>query len=293
MHRRNQWRIIVPFLAPALILYLVFVIYPDLHAFWISLHRWRGLTQMTFIGLDNFSRMAQDGIFRLALGHNVFFVLVNIVAIPVLSLTVAVALTNRLRGSGFFRTLYFFPATISVVAIAAVWKMLYNPIWGPPAVALQALGLEPVHWLGDQNLVLPSIAIVGIWSALGFHMTLYIAGIENIPQTFYEAARIDGANLWHQFRFITLPLLWQVLRISIAFIIIGGLNIFATVRVMMGGYAPDLPKSAQVLATYLYEKAFLQSDYGYGTAIAIVLFFITMIVTLASLAFTQRERLEY
>jgi len=293
MYRRKQWRIIVPFLLPAVIFYLLFVVYPDANAFWISLHRWRGLTRMTFVGLENFAKLPKDRVFKLSLEHNLFFMVVNTLATVVLALTVAVVLTGKLRGAGFFRTIYFFPATISIVAIAAVWKMIYNPIWGPPALFFQRLGLGPPLFLGGERLVLPSIAIVAIWGAVGFHMTLYIAGIQNIPQDFYEAARIDGANAWQLFRHITLPLLWEVLRVSMVFLIIFGLNIFATVRVLMQGHSPALPPSVHVLATYLYEKAFGQANYGYGTAIGIVLFFITMIITLISLTLTRRERVEY
>jgi N-acetylglucosamine transport system permease protein len=128
-----------------------------------------------------------------------------------------------------------------------------------------------------------------IWSAIGFHMTLYIAGIKNIPVTLYEAARIDGANGMQEFRFITLPLLWDVLRISVAFLIIGGLYVFATIRVMMNYAGTGLADSVQVLATYLYEKSFGESFYGYGTAVAIVLFVLTMVVTLFSLFMTRRR----
>lgn len=289
MYRRNQWRIIVPFLTPALALYFLFVIYPDLNAFWISLHRWNGLRTMNYVGLENYQNMFQDQVFWLALNHNIFFSIVTLVAVTILALFIAVLLTGKIRFAGFFRTIYFFPVTISIVAIAAVWKLIYNPLWGPPALALNAIGLKAPRWLGDQHLVLWSLAVVLVWSAIGFHMTLYIAGIKNIPTTLYEAARIDGASGWQEFWYITLPLLWDVLRISVAFLIIGGLNVFATIRVMMGYAGTGLADSVQVLATYLYEKSFGQSFYGYGTAVAIVLFVLTMVVTLFSLFITRRR----
>jgi len=292
MYRRKQWRIIVPFLLPAMILYLLFVIYPDAQAFWVSLHRWRGLGRMTFIGLQNFVRLSQDSVFKLALGHNVFFMVVNTIGTFVLAMGIAVVLTGKVRGAGFFRTIYFFPATISIVAIAAVWKMIYNPIWGPPALLFEKLGLQRPLFLGSEKLLLPSIAIVAIWGAVGFHMTLYIAGIYNIPQDFFDAARIDGASAWKLFRHITLPLLWEVLRVSVVFLLIFGLNIFATVRVIMYGEGAGLPSSVQTLATYLYQQAFGLARYGYGTAIAIVLFFLTMFVTLLSIVLSRRERVE-
>lgn len=289
MYRRNQGRIIAIFLTPALILYLVFVIYPDISALWLSLQEWGGLREMTYIGLDNYTQMFQDDTFWLALSHNVFFVIVTLVVVTSLALLLAVILTRRLRGAGFFRTVYFFPITISIVAVAAVWKMIYNPLWGPPAVFLNSMGQRPIMWLGDQNIVLWSLAIVIIWQGVGFHMTLYIAGIKNIPPVLFEAARIDGAGPWQEFRFITLPLLWDVVRISIAFLIIGGLNIFAIIRVMMQYAGTDIPESVHTLATYMYERAFTWSNYGYGTAIAIVLFLLTMVVTLLSLFATQRR----
>ena len=295
MYRRRQWRIIVPFLLPSLILYLLFVVYPDASAFWVSLRRWRGLRTITYVGLENFIKLPTDRIFRLALEHNFFFMVVNTIGTVAVALSAAVVLTGKVRGVGFFRTLYFVPATISIVAIAAVWRMIFNPIWGPPALLFQQLGLDPPLFLGDARLLLPSISTVVVWGAVGFHMTLYIAGIQNIPPDFYDAARIDGATAGQLFRHITVPLLWEVLRVSLVFLLIFGLNIFATVRIMMFNAAVPggLPPSVHVLATYLYQKAFGQAQYGYGTAIGIVLFLLTMIVTLVSLALTRRERIEY
>jgi ABC-type sugar transport system permease subunit len=118
MYRRNQARVIVPFLTPALVLYLLFVIYPDVQAFWLSLHRWRGLSKKTYIGLGNYDKMLHDSVFWMALRHNVFFVIVTLVGVTVLALLIAVVLTSRVHGAGFFRTVYFFPSTISIVAIA-------------------------------------------------------------------------------------------------------------------------------------------------------------------------------
>ncbi len=289
MYRRNQGRIVALFLAPALIFYLLFVIYPDISAVWLSLQDWGGLREMTYVGLDNYTEMFQDDTFWLALRHNLFFVVVTLLVVTGMALLLAVALTGKVRGAGFFRTVYFFPVTISIVAIAAVWKLIYNPLWGPPAVLLNSLGQRPVMWLGDESIVLWALAIVIIWQGVGFHMTLYIAGIKNIPVVLLEAARIDGATPWQEFRFVTLPLLWDVLRISVAFLIIGGLNIFAIIRVMMSYAGTGLPDSVQVLATHMYERAFTWSNYGYGTAIAIVLFLLTMIVTLFSLLATRRR----
>jgi N-acetylglucosamine transport system permease protein len=291
MYRRNQWRIIIPFLAPALILYLWWVIVPDLDAFWRSLHRWNGLNTMNFIGLDNFTKMLDDKVFKLALQHNAFFSVLTLISVTLLALFIAVALTGKIRAAGFFRTVYFFPVTISIVAIAAAWRLIYNPLWGPPTLFFNAIGQQTPFWLGDKDVVLWSVGAVMIWSSVGFHMTLYIAGIKNIPRTFYEAAQIDGASTWQEFRFITMPLLWGVIRISVAFLIIGGLNVFATVRILIGSAGVGLPDSVQVLATHMYEKAFVESFYGYGTAIAIVLFLLTMIVTLVSLFITRRQEI--
>ena len=294
MHRHQQWRIIVPFLAPSLLLYFVFVIYPDVQALWVSLHEWSGLSRMVYVGLANFTKLTHDAIFVPALEHNVFFMVVDTICVVFLALVVSVALLSKLPGAGFFRTLYFFPVTISIVAIAAAWKMMYNPIWGPPATLLQILGLVPPMWLGDEHLVLPAIAIVVIWGAMGFHMTLYIAGMQSIPSDYYEAARIDGASAWHQFWHITIPLLWQVLRVSIVFLVIAGMNIFATVQVMMqGDQSGSIPPSAQVLTTYLYQQSFVNAHYGYGAAIGVIVFLLTLIITLIALGFTRQARVEF
>ena len=286
MYRRRQWRIIAPFLLPSLVLYLLFVVYPGASAFWVSLHRWRGLRTITYVGLENFAKLPYDRGFRSSLQNNLVYTVVNTIATVALALSLAVVLTGRVRGAGFFRTLYFFPATISVVAIAAVWKMIYNPIWGPPAALFQQLGLDPPLFLGNRRLALPSVVAVVIWAAVGFHMTLYIAGIRSIPTDVNDAALVDGASSLQMFRHITVPLVWEVLRVSLVYLLIFGLNIFAIIRVMR---APG----AGVLATYQYYWAFGRARYGYGSAIGVVLFFLTMAIALISLALTRRERVEY
>ena len=180
---------------------------------------------------------------------------------------------------------------MSLVAIGVLWSFIYHPTIGLLSSVASVFGAEePIAWLGNPDLALPAVGLVVIWQAIGFYMVLFIAGMESIPTSFYEAAVIDGATRWDLFWKITLPLLWDTIRTALVFLAIGATNMFAITQTMtLGG--PN--RSTDVLATYVYERAFLSSRFGYATAVAMAMFVIAFALSALTMFFTRRESLEY
>jgi N-acetylglucosamine transport system permease protein len=289
---RDKYRLIIPFLFPSVLLYVTFVLYPYFQSMYISLTRWRGLTpNAEFIGLENFERMFTDDRFWNALQNNLTFLGTIPLITIVISLFFAFLLTQGVRGAKFYRLTYFFPQVMSIVAIGVLWSFVYHPIIGILNSLLRLLGVAtPPVWLGNPDTALGAIGAVVIWQGIGFFMILFIAGMESIPPTYYEAAVIDGANRWHLFWKITLPLLWDTVRTALIFLAIGAVDMFAIVQTMTQG-GPS--RSTEVLATYLYDAAFLASRFGYATAIAVFMFIMVLTLSLVLMRLTRRESLEY
>ena len=291
--RRDARRTVVLFLLPAGALYAVLFLYPVASSLALSLYDWDGFTQKrTFVGLGNFARLlGDDPMFWTALKHNLFFLSVPTVITLAAALFFAAVLTSRIRGARFFRITYFFPNVISMVAITLLWFFIYNPNFGLLNAVLRPFlpGKEPIVWL-DPNHIMGSLVAPIVWCSLGFYLVLFLAGMDNIPQTYYDSAKVDGANPWQQFRSITVPLLWEVITMAVVFLIIGGLRIFDLIYVMALGYPTE---HSQVIATYLYEQAFDNAHMGYGIAIAVVLFALVFAATAVAMRLMRRERLEY
>ncbi len=289
---RNKYRLIIPFLVPSLLLYATFVLYPYANAMYISLTRWKGLSKPPeFIGLGNFQAMLNDANFWNALGNNAFY----IVVLPVFTLSLALlfgfVLTQGVPLGKFYRVTYFFPQVMSVVAIGVLWSFVYHPTIGILQAVLKAIGIaSPPVWLGNPDAVLPALAAVDIWQSVGFYMVLFIAAMESIPVTYYEAAMLDGATRWHIFWNITLPLIWGTMQTALIFIMINATNMFTITQTMTEG-GPS--RGSEVLSTYLYNEAFLSSKFGYGTAMAVALFLITLVISVVLTRLLSRESLEY
>lgn len=289
---RDKYRLIVPFLIPSVSIYVIFVLYPYVQAMYSSLTRWRGLSRnMEFIGLDNFVEMLGDDLFWNALSHNIIYLLTLPIITISMGLFLAFLITQGVKGGGFYRITFFFPQVMSVVAIGVLWSFVYHPTIGALNAFLNLLGVaNPPAWLGNPDWALPAVGAVVIWQSVGFFMVLFIAGMEAIPNSYYEAAIIDGATRWHLFWNITLPLLWDTVRTALVFLGIISVDMFAITQTMTQG-GPS--RATDVLATYLYERAFLQSEFGYATAIAVALFLLVLALSVVLMRVTQRESLEY
>lgn len=301
--QKNKYRVIIPFLAPAVILYLVFVIYPYGRSMYNSFTSWKGVSaNQPFVGLQNYERMINDEFFWNALLHNVQYLIFIPLVLIALSLFLAFMINQRIRFAKFFRVVFFFPQVISLISIGVLWSYIYHPTVGIVTSIMKFLKLEwffmlfgfdgiPV-WVGDPRTVRLAIGSVVVWQAVGFYMVLFLAAMEAIPMSFYEAAIIDGANRWQQFWNVTIPLLWDTMQTALVYAGLGAFNMFAITRVMVvSGSSTNRP--ADVLSTYLYEQAFEASRFGYATAIGVALFLLMLVLSVFTMRVTRRETVEY
>lgn len=294
MYRRDQWKIIVPFLIPSLLIYVVFVLVPYFVGFMISFTRWTGTSlRMRWLGLYNYTVLVQDPHVWTALKNNLVFAFVGGALMLLLGMLVGNALSDsRLAGRHFYRTVFFFPHAMSVIAIAVLWMFIYNPQWGifNGFLRLTGLGALAKPWLGETAYALPAVVVTHVWAHFGFYMVLFIAGIQQIPASLIEAATIDGASGRQVFRHIKLPLILEITKTALVFVIISGLNMFALVQVMTAGGPAH---ATETLGTYLYQKAFRENNFGYGSTVAALLFVVTLTISLSLQRFLKREVIEY
>ncbi|MFD0670121.1 carbohydrate ABC transporter permease [Cohnella sp. GCM10027633] len=278
-------------LLPGIVLFCLFKVYPTVQIFQKSLYLWTGLSDKpTFIGLQNFRDMFHDDTFLLALRNTGFLMLVVPVCTLLLALVNASLLAkSKLKEKGFYRTVFFFPSILSFVVVSILWSFIYHPTMGFMNAGLEAIGLDEwaKPWLGDQRTVLWALAVTMIWQAAGYYMVMYMAGIDGISPELYEAADLDGATKFQQFYKITVPMLWEIIRVTIIFSINGVLNIsFILVAVMTAG-GPD--RHSEVVMTYLYSQAFTNSNFGYAMAIGVFIFLVSMVLALLSHKLTERS----
>jgi N-acetylglucosamine transport system permease protein len=280
-------------IVPVLIGYCYFGILPYIKGFYYSFFKWSGYTQvMNFVRFENFSRLLGDKNLFNALYNNFIIFVISTIVTFVLALFFAVVITrSRFRETILYRVTYFFPYVMPTVAIAILWRFIFNPTVGILNGLLTMLKLESLThaWLGEKATVLGAVTAPIIWGSLGFFMVLFIAGIQNIPATLYEAAQIDGAGEFQQFARITFPLLWEIMRTMIVFFISGSIGCFALVRVMAGLTNP----AAEVLGTYMYKHAFQYTDFGYGTAVGVFIFILALVLALIMRGLTRKEIVEY
>jgi raffinose/stachyose/melibiose transport system permease protein len=278
--RLQDTLLIALFLLPALILFLLFVIYPIFRSIYFSTFDWNGLgPAVDNVGLENFKTILTDKVFIKALQNVLLIVIFSVGMQLPLALALAVLVGRDLPGRGLFRTIFFMPYVLSEINVAIMWMLLYNP--DPDRGLLNAiavlLGSKPIGWLSNPNLVLMSIFIAITWKFFGFHMLLYLAGLQNIPQELEEAARIDGANNFQNFFYITLPLLGSTIRTSVYLSVLGCIQQFIPFWIMTKGGPVN---ASEMLATYMYRFSFVRFQLGYGSAVAIYMFILCLIFSL-------------
>ncbi len=288
--RKYQETVLISlFLAPALILFLLFVIYPIAQSIYYSLFNWKGFGPATdFVGLDNFINILSDKVFLTALRNGLFIVVFSLVLQLPLSMALAVLVGRDLPGRVIFRIIFFMPYVLSEVITAIMWLFLFNP--DPDRGFINAVltlipGLQPHPFLGDTNTVLLAVFVVLTWKYFGFHMLLYLTGLQNIPVEIEEAGRIDGANSFQNFFFITLPLLSSTIRTSVYLSVLGSIQQFILVWIMTKGGPVN---ASETLATYMYRFGFVRFQLGYGSAVAIYMFVICLTFSLVYLRLTRQ-----
>ncbi len=267
------------FILPNLIGYTVFVFIPVVFSFILSVMSWDGSQRpMQFVGLDNFADIFGDRIFRGALQHTISYALMTVLPTLVLALLLAVLLNSKLRGVAIFRTAFYFPYIASIVAVGAVWNMLFQPDMGPINEILRFLGMQnPPRWVVDKNWAMVSVSIVSIWKYMGYYMIVYLAALQGISNSLYEAASIDGAKGWQKLWYITIPMLTPTTFFVLIMLTIQCFKVFDLVYVMTGGGPGNATKT---LVNYIYEKAFTSWEFGPASAAAIILFAIVLVITL-------------
>lgn len=288
---RERATFIVSFLAPAALVYAAFVIWPLIQALIFSAYRWRGLSvRRTFVGLGNFSRLQSDPVFSTAVKNNLWLLFGAGAVMIALAVAVAHGLRMKGRTAKVLRGVILFPQMISLVVVAVLWQFILNPE-GLLNASLRAAGLGGLTrtWLGDSAWALPSVGVAFIWAALGFYVLLFAAGLQAIPEEVNEAAALDGSVGWHRFQTVTWPLLWSVKRVATVNLVINVMNLFALVFLMTRG-GPD--RKSEVMLSYLYEQAFVNSQFGYATAVAVGNFFVIMALTLLILFVFRRNPAE-
>ena len=289
--KREKNLFILACLSPALILFFTFLIYPTIEVFRMSLFKWGGFSNnQQFVGLDNFKILWQDeNFFRTIQNTILLIVVVTIFTIVLAVLFAAILSTEKIRGNNFFRIIFYIPNILSIVVIAGIFSAIYDPKDG----LLNAVLPEAWNklWLGDQSIVIYSLAFALIWQAIGYYMVMYMAGMANIPASLYEAADLDGAGKIGKFFNVTLPLIWNSIRTTLTFFIISTINLsFLLVQILTEG-GPD--GSTEVFLSYMFKQAYTNSSYGYGMAIGVVIFIFSFGLSGIVSHITKRDILEY
>src|SRR3954451_3917728 len=279
------------FLTPAVLLYVGFVVVPMVMALFYSGFKWNGLEPLdNFIGLDNYRRALSDPVFRGAIWHNLLFILLSLAIQLPIGLGLALLVNRRIRGRTALRMILFAPYVLSEVVTAVSWLLILQPD-GPADVLLQKLGLGHYVqlWLADGNLVIYTLFLVITWKYIGFAIILFLAGLQGVPRELSEAAAIDGANSWQITRHVTLPLIGPTIRIWIFLSIIGSLQLFDLIWIMtLGGPA----NASTTMVTYIIQRGFQRSQFGYGSAVAVILFVISFAFALVYQRFVLRRDTE-
>lgn len=296
MNRKKAERLfIITSLSPAILLFIIFMVLPTVEVFRMSLYRWGGFSNnQVFVGLENFRLLWNDSSFFRSFQNTILL----IVLVTVITLVVAIFFANilvreNMKGKNFFRVIFYIPNILSIVVIAGIFSAIYRPNQGLLNNTFSLLNLENLQrlWLGDQSIVIYSLVAALVWQAIGYYMVMYMSSIASIPESYYEAASLVGANKWVQFKDITLPLIWNNLRTTLTFFIISTINLsFLLVQAMTGG-GPD--GSTEVFLFYMYNQAYTNSTYGYGMAIGVMVFLFSFILSAVLMKVTKREVLEF
>ncbi len=296
--KKGRSRFIFFCLAPAVILFVIFMLIPTIDVFRMSLYKWGGYTaEKTFVGFENFKKLFQSDKFYQAFQNTVLLiVIVTIMTFAMAIIFAAILTREKLKGQTFFRVVFYIPNILSVVVISAIFSAIYDPTQGLLNSFLNLFrgqnGVDnPILWLGSQKLVIYSIIIAMVWQAIGYYMVMYMASMANIPDSLYESASLEGAGRIKQFFSITLPLIWTNIRTTLTFFVISTINMsFLMVKAMTNG-GPD--GASNVFLSYMYQEAYTNSSYGYGMAIGVAVFLFSFALAAVLNAATNREEIEF
>ena len=287
----TKWLTIGLFVLPALVLYAVFVILPVLQAMQYSLFKWNGIAPLTdFVGLQNYAIALRNDVFTTSVGNNLLILVLSLAIQIPFSLALAVLLNRSFRGRAALRLLFFLPYVLSEAVTGIVFTLMLQPDSVVDA-SLTAIGLQGLiqDWLGDSTLVMITLFVLISWKYFGFHMIIMLAGLQGIPRELEEAALIDGADRRQSFRYVTLPLLGPTIRVSVFLSMIGALQLFEMVWVMTAGGPVN---ASSTMAIAMFKAGFRSNQFGYGSALAVILFLFCLVVALLYQRFVLRRDTE-
>ncbi|WP_419757714.1 carbohydrate ABC transporter permease [Acidisoma sp.] len=275
------------FVPPAVLLFSIFVILPLGQAAWFSLFKWNGLGWPTlFIGLKNYSRLLNNSDFQTAFVNNLLIIIFSIAIQLPLGLGMALLLARRAWGSVTFRLIFFLPYVLADVAAGLIFRFIFDGNYGPVSAVVQAFGGQPLFMLAAPNLAFTALIIVVVWKYFGFHMMLYIAGLQGIDRQLYEAAEMDGASAFQRFRSITIPQLAPMLKLSVFFSVIGALQLFDMVIPLTGGGPFE---QTNTMVSFMYNFGITRMRVGYGSAVGVMLFLVCVTFALFYQRFLMRN----
>lgn len=282
--KRSLWGFL--FALPAILFFIVFAYYPMINAARLSLYDWNLVSPPQFVGLENYTYIFQDGRFQKALVNTFKFVGTYAVPMWIVALSMALLFTQDFRGRGLFRTLYFVPIILSETVISIVWRLLFHPQGAVNAIISPFTGGQTIPWLTDGNYAFIALVIVAIWRVFGYYMIIFISGLQNIPQEYYDAARVDGGNRIQVFRFVTMPLLLPTTVFVVIISLLNGFQAFVYQYLITRGGPND---STNVLGYLIYQEAFTNLNMGRAAAISLVLFAILVTLTFIQLYLIRRR----
>ncbi len=279
---RNRNLVAYSFIAPNFIGFAIFTLGPIVLALLMSFAEWDGSNAMKFVGLSNFKNIFTDDRFLASLRNTIVYSIFTVPITLAMALGLAILLNQKIKGKEFFRTVAFFPYVASLVAVAAVWNMLFTPAKGGIVnqLLMNVFHVAPLKWAASSSTVMLTIIMFSVWKNMGYYMVIYLAGLQGISEDLYEAASLDGANAWQKFTNITIPQLKPTTFFVTIMLTINCFKVYDIVYMLAGGSNGVVNKSAMVLVYYIYEEAFRNWKLGQASASALVLFGIVLIVTL-------------
>ncbi|EGQ74314.1 carbohydrate ABC transporter permease [Actinomyces sp. oral taxon 448] len=279
----SRWKITI-MLLPALVFFTAFIAYPVLYALRISLSDFAGFGEARFVGVENYSRLADDPFFWTALRNTIVILVVAVVVVIPLSFGLALLLDRRLPAVGALRALVFAPAIIAPILVGLIWVFILDPSIGLVNRLLSLLGLPSVEWIGGDTLSPYSIAMVFIWSTVGFTMTIFYAGLQQLPHEVIEASQIDGASFWQRQRHVVIPMMRETFGIVLVLVITNVFKIFELVYQLTGGGPVH---RSETLVSYMYFVTFTNQKYGPGMAIAVIIFVLGAAISIVNLVLNR------
>lgn len=276
------------FLIPAGIIYLSVIIIPVFYSLYISLFKWNGIGDMKFVGFNNYITLfTKDKVFAIAIKNNIIWIFLTIFVTMSVSLAIAVLLNNKFRGRTFFRGFFYFPCVIAPIAVAIIWRWIYNPNVGFINQFFKAIGINySQSWVSSPTVSLYAVFAASLWQAVGQPMILFLAGLQSVSVDVLEAATIDGAGAVKKFINITIPLMKETFIIVIATLIVSAMKVFDVIQGLTAGGPGN---STQMLSTYMYSQTFQYNNVGIGTAVACVMVLMMIIVIVPYVSFTAKE----